>query len=90
MFGLIKKTHSFIMEEKDVTTVLGIINQSCRYDTYRVGSCGWADEPKKWFVMFHATDKQYGNIMGNLMMIGSVNIELRPGGKVDLVFRRGS
>ena len=90
MFGINKKTYTFIMEEKDVTTVLGIVNQDCRYDTYRVGSCGWADEPEKWFIMFHATEKQYGNVMRQLMKIGTVNVEVRPGGKVDLVFKKGS
>lgn len=90
MFGLNKKTYHFIVEEKDVTTVLGTINQTCRYDTYRVGSCGWADEPTKWFIMFHATEMKYGKIMSELMKIGNVTIELRPGGKVDLVFRKSS
>lgn len=88
MFGFNKKTYIFIMDETEVTTVLGILNGNCRDSAYRVGSCGWLDDPTKWFTLFHATEKEYGNIMHELMKIGSVNIELRPGGKVDFVFRR--
>lgn len=88
MFGLNKKTYSLIMEETNVTTVLGVINQTCKYDAYRVGSCSWGKEPARWFVMFHATEKQYGAIVKELMKIGDVNIELRHGGKIDFVFRK--
>jgi hypothetical protein len=92
MFGIYMKTRTFIMDEKDVTTVLGIINQALPVwaREVRVSTCGWADEPEKWFIMFHTTDKQYGDIMRELMKIGSVSIELRDGGSiVDYVFRMG-
>ena len=89
IFGFNKKTYTFIMDETEVTTVLMILNRNCRDRAYRVGSCSWVDIRDDWFAMFHATEKEYGNIMRELMKIGSVNIELRPGGKVDIVFRRG-
>lgn len=91
MFNFIKKRYAFIMDEMDVTTVLEVINLACRYrEACRVGNCGWADEPTRWFVMFHATEKEYNNIMKELMQIGSVNIEQRPGGQIDFVFRKDS
>lgn len=90
MFGFNRKTYTFIMDETEVTTVLKILNRNCRDSAFRVNSCSWVNDSDNWFILFHATEKEYGNIMRELMKLGSVTIEVRPGGKVDLVFRRDS
>lgn len=88
MTAFIKKRREFIVEEKDVTTVLSAINLTTRYTNYRIGSCGWEDNPNKWFIMFHATDKKYGEVMKSLIEIGKFTADVRPGGEVDLWFEK--
>lgn len=90
MFRFTTKTRNFIVDEKDVTTILDIINRKRRQFDYQVGSCGWSDDTAQWFIMFHATDKVYGDIVRELMTIGKLNVDVRPGGQVDLVFEMGS
>lgn len=90
MFGITNKNRTFIVEEKDVTTVLGVISRKRRQFDYRVGNCSWDDEDTKWFIMFHDTDKMYGSIVKELQQIGELTVEVRPGDKVVLVFRMGS
>lgn len=84
-----KSRRVFIVEESDVTLVLaGINRQHKAAPSLRVGHCGWADEPTKWFVMFDANDKVYGNVVKNLKTIGKFKLEVRPGGIVDIYFER--
>lgn len=90
MFAFYKKFREFIVEEKDVTTILSIINQHQLYDTFKVGNCGWAEEPTKWFITFSTTDKTYGKIVKEMMKIGTLMVDIGPGGHVDLVFERDS
>ena len=91
MFGFKKQRHDFILEEANITSVLEILNRHCKDRAYRVGNCGWADYPTRWFVMFHATDKEYAHVVHELMKIGTIHIEPRcAGGIVDYVFERGS
>lgn len=88
MFGLLKKTYSLHMDEKEVTTVLRVINQKCGCQQLYVDSCGWAKESEKWFILFNATEKQYGNIVKELKKIGHFKVEVRDG--VDIVFEKDS
>jgi hypothetical protein len=70
------------MDEKEVTAVLRIINQNCGIAPKYAGSCGWADEPTKWFILFHATKKQYYNIVNELANIGKVEIKRDACGRI--------
>lgn len=90
MFGFTNKRRTFIVEEKDVTTVLGVINRKRRQFDCCVGNCGWNNEDSEWFIMFHDTDKMYGSIVKELQKIGELTVDVRPGEKVVLVFRMGS
>lgn len=90
MFGFNKKNRTILMDVNDVTTVLGFVNHHRQYDSVRVGNCGWGQEYNTWFVMFDADDKVYGEIMKGLMKIGKFNLSVRPGGKVDMLFERGT
>ncbi len=83
-----KKTHMFIVEEKDVTTVLAVINKHRRYYDTRVGNCGWAEEPNKWFIGFDMRDKYYGEVVRDLNEIGNFKLDVRPAGQVDLIFNK--
>ncbi len=82
-------SREFILEEKDVTTVLEVINSN--YKTaprLSVGNCGWADDPTKWFIIFNANDKIYGKVVKSLKEIGELKLDVRPGGQVDVCFER--
>jgi len=64
----INKTMNFIMDEKDVTTVIKIINQHHKNlfsKKYCVKNCGWADA-NKWFIMGNVTRKTYDMIISDL------------------------
>lgn len=88
MLNILKKNYHFIMDEKDVTTVLGVINRHRAGYNVRVGNCGWKDNPTDWFVMFDSTAKVYGKIVRDLKQIGVFKVEVRPGGQVDIRFGR--
>lgn len=87
---LFKKYRSFIMSEKDVTTVLDVINSQSFNAISGVGNCGWANTPDMWFVHFYARDKKYGEIMRKLLALGTIRPDVRPKGQVDLIFERAS
>lgn len=84
----IKKRREFIVEEKDVITILSEVDRNSNISRYNIGKCGWADNPTKWFVSFYATDKQYGKIMKSLTKNGKFIVNTRPGGLVDLWFEK--
>lgn len=88
MLNILKKNYSFIVDEKDVTTVLGVINKHRKFYDFRVGNCGWKDHPTDWFVMFDSTAKVYGGIVRDLKQIGTFKVDVRPGGQVDIRFER--
>lgn len=88
MLNIFKKHYHFIVEEKDVTTVLGVINKHRKLYDVRVGNCGWKDYPMDWFVMFDSTAKVYGEIVRDLKQIGTFEVDVRPGGQVDIRFKR--
>ena len=84
----IKKEREFIVEEKDVTSVLTVVNREAKFISYHIGNCGWANHPNKWFITFYATDKKYGRIMKGLTENGKFTVDVRPGGQVDLWFEK--
>lgn len=50
------KNFSLIVEEKDVTKTLKVINSHHRFvPDMQVGNCGWADDDNKWFIHFTTT-----------------------------------
>ena len=65
----LKRVH-FVMEETDVTTVLGAINShhKCVPDM-RVGNCGWADDTNKWFIHFTTTNSKWELIRDELKVV---------------------
>ena len=89
MLKFMKTRSEFFMDEKDVTTVVAVINRHTRYARCRIGNCGWADESTKWFVMFDCTDKVHRDIVKDLTKIGRFKLDVRPGGQMDLCFERG-
>lgn len=88
MFNFRQKSRHLIMDEKDVTTVISAINKGHQYQ-FMSGNCGWALEPTKWFIIFKANDKQYGEVLKNLKKTGEFHIEVSPNSRqVDLYFER--
>lgn len=86
-----QKNHKLFVEETDVTTVLAAINryQGVFSNNYKlVGSCGWDDEPTKWFVSFWTTDKKWGCMAADLSDIGEITVKVTPGGATELYFTR--
>lgn len=90
--SMFTKNREFIVDEKDVTTVLGVMNRHLRcYYSLQVGNCGWAGElANKWFIMFDSSDRQYNKIVKSLSEIGEFKLDIRPKGDVDLCFERKS
>lgn len=87
-----QKSRKLFVEESDVTTVLEVINRYQGYfsNNYKlVGSCGWADEPTKWFIGFSTTDKKWGHIAADLSGIGEITVKVTPGGATELYFIKG-
>lgn len=84
-----KKMREFIVDEKDVTAVITVINKHRRYADMSVGNCGWAEEPEKWFIIFHEYDKVYGQIVDELNKIGTFRLNVSPSfTEVELYFER--
>lgn len=89
MLNFIKKSQAFILEEKDVTTVLDLVNHTKHTSRVYAGNCGWGGgQESKWFIMFHATEKGYGKIVREMSEIGKFDLDVRPGGQVDITFER--
>lgn len=88
MMFFIKKNRNFIVEEKDITTILSAVGSEAKVFHYCIGNCGWANQPNKWFMSFYTTDKRYGKIMKKLTEIGRFTTNVRPGGQVDLWFEK--
>ncbi|MBP5595026.1 MAG: hypothetical protein J6Y02_06565 [Pseudobutyrivibrio sp.] len=68
----------FLVNEKDVTRVIDIINRNCRLAFLagiRAGNCGWALAPECWYIRFPAHNKDYVNILKTL---AKSKIELLP------------
>ena len=71
------KKREFLINEKDVTEVISIINKNsiAFFMGMQAGNCGWALAPECWYIRFPATNKQYVKI---LKEIARKNIELLP------------
>ena len=82
-------SREFILEEKEVTTVIEVINSNYKIPSrVLVGNCRWADDPTKWFIIFNANDKIYGKVVKSLKELGELKLDVRPGGRVDVCFER--
>ena len=92
MISIFKSRRCFIVDEKDVTIVLEVMNKHHNRFSNRnlnIGNCGWAEEPTRWFIHFDATSKQYDKILKGLLKVGTFNVvERQPGGQEDLYFER--
>ena len=86
MKGLGKVTREFIVEEKYVIDILTAINRHRKLCAYRIGNCGWTDMPTKWFISFDVSERTYAKIVKDLRTIGNFNLEVNPGGVVNLTY----
>lgn len=83
------RSKHFIVDEKDVTTVITVINEHRNDYEMRVNNCGWAEEPNKWFIHFDVSDEAYGRIVDDLNKLGTFRLNVSPNfRKVDLYFER--
>lgn len=86
MFGFNEKTYTLFTDERNITTVLDVINRNCRIaSNRRAGNCRWAEDTTRWFVIFNTNSKRYSNIIKELQTIGEIKVSVR-GNNVDLVF----
>lgn len=86
-----QKFRDLIMDEKDVTTVLAVINRNQGFFSLkdkRVDTCGWKDDPGKWFVGFYASRREWGRIATELGKLGTLNVKISPAGTTNLCFTR--
>ena len=89
MFG--RKRHNIIVEEKDVTTVLLVINRHQGYFSDKnklVGYCGWEEEPTKWFIRFGASFRDWRHMVRELNEFGTITTGVDHGIITDLYFVR--
>lgn len=73
-----KESRKFIVDEKDVTTVITVVNEHRRGYEVETNNCGWADTPEKWFIAFDACDEEYGHIVADLNKLGSFKLDVSP------------
>lgn len=89
-----QKKRNLIVEEKDVTTVVMAINRHQGFfsnNNKKLGACGWAKEPSKWYVSFNASDREWGLMTGDLSKLGEITVRVTPGDTTELYFmRKGS
>lgn len=84
-----RKTRDFIVEEKDITSVLKVINDYSNVSITYVANCGWAKEPTMWFIMFKSSDNKYERIIDDLTKMGSFKVEMIiPKGIINLYFKK--
>ena len=69
---LFTKRRYLIVDEDDVVNLLKVFGEvNCKFRicipmNMEIGSCGWAEEPTKWFVHFDATNKKWRAIIKTL------------------------
>lgn len=66
--GFIYRTHTIFMNEEDVMDALKALNYNGIYDVY-VGNCGWADDERKWSIIFTTNDKIWDSIVKYLGIV---------------------
>ena len=90
MARFFKRRRIFVVDEKNLTTVLRIINSHRKSYKLYVGSFLEETESEKWFIRFKVSDRKYGRIMEDLLSIGTFKLEVRSNGLVDYYFEKSS
>ena len=86
-----QKRRALIMEERDVTLALAVINRHQGFFSNNnkiVGNCGWDKDPTKWVVRFYASEKEWGRMAIEMGMIGELSVKVKPSGTTDLYFAK--
>lgn len=86
-----KIERKLIVEEKDVTTVMAVINRHHSFFSNKkmtTGNCGWKDQPDKWYIYFYASGKEWGSIVGELSTLGNITVDVTPRGATVLHYVR--
>lgn len=83
---IITKRYHFVVEEQDVVKTLNTINKHQRIvPDMRVGNCGWADDPNKWFIHFTTSKAKWELIRNDIKLVrvfGNMDIPKNSVGKV--------
>lgn len=76
-----------IVDEANVIVILDAINRQrcCNSQDLRVGNCGWASDPSKWYVAFTASDKKWMRIIDEMNAKGYQFIIKGPKSEVYMV-----
>ena len=87
MLNWLMKQRELLVEKQDVMRVVEVINNHLGYLNGSLGNCGWANKPDTWFISIYASQKQFAEIVVDLKKIGQFDINVRPGGQIDLCFK---
>ena len=83
----VTERHHLVVEEGDVTNVLKQVNAHCKSKTeIRVGNCGWADDPTKWFVHFTTTRAKWYELVNAMKIVRTWNHETIPKNTIGVVY----
>ena len=82
-----KARRNLLVDEKNMSAILGVLDKH-KIRCVSIGNCGWADFTDRWFIFFTASDKSYSSVMKDLTKIGTIKIEVRPGGQIDNYFTK--
>ena len=85
----IKKARKFIVEEKDVTTILSLIGLEA--GVYRYGIVNLRQEDNTdngWLIEFNCTEKKYEAVVRSLIEIGTITLDIRPDEGVICYFKK--
>ena len=74
-------------DEKDVITILNVINKHLGWFSGEIGNCGWKNNPERWFISFRVSNRQFGKIIIDLKKLGKFDLDVRPGGQIDLCYK---
>ena len=78
-WGFIEKTRTFIVEEKDVTTVLSLIGLEAGVYRYVIENLKQEnDSDNGWLIEFTCTERKYGAVVKSLTEIGTITLDVRP------------
>ena len=69
----VPKRHYLIVDEGNVLEVLRKIDEQIVWyvnQNLSIDNCGWADDPKKWFIHFNASENQWMLIIDELEKSG--------------------
>ena len=85
---MLRKEREFIVEESAVTEVISVISKYLKGFDGQVGTCGYEDQPNKWFVAFRASDKKYGRIVSELALSGDFKLKADASGYMDVFYEK--